>query len=330
MALSNSQYQNLMREYDRRQESALRRKQEHIQEVYKTQPVIQELDEEISRVSLQSARAALLKQPEEKDRLKEKLQDLREQKTLLLQKAGYPPDYMEMQYTCPLCSDTGYIGQEKCRCFKKLEAALYLEQSGLKEVLSEENFSRYTESFYDNTYLLPAYRQTVQAHMHQVYLECVRYTREFAEKGGNLLLTGGAGTGKTFFTHCIAAELLRQGFGVYYLTATELTGIVSGKRSWNREPEQYGEAYDRIFSCELLLIDDLGTEWNNTLTNSELFACLNERLRSGKSCVISTNLDLKGLSERYSERILSRMIGYYRILEFVGTDIRMLKKGLQG
>ena len=326
MSLSNSQYSAIMREYDRRQIEAKRQRDEHVREVERRIPALKELEAEIAALSLAGAKAALLKKDEEKERAKRQLKELREEREALLVGAGYPPDYMELSFACPLCHDTGYIGREKCRCFRKLEAAHYVEESNLKDVLDTENFEHFREDWYDNTRVLPEYQQTVLEHMRGVFRSCLCYAEEFSEKKGNLLLTGPAGTGKTFFTHCIAAYLLREGHGVIYVTATKMMDIVSGSRFDSEGRENAREERQRLYDCELLILDDLGTEWNNAFTNSELFSCLNERLREKKPCVISTNLSLQGLSERYSERVMSRLVGNYRILELVGNDLRLFRK----
>ena len=325
MSLSNSQYGAIMREYDRRQILAQRRKEARVSEAEQAIPALTEVEAEIARLSLQAAKAALAGDEEGKRKASSKLRDMREEKEALLLGAGFPADYMEMVYTCPLCRDTGYVGQEKCRCFRQLEASRYVEESGLKDVLETENFDAYREDWYDDRRVLEPYGETVREHMRGVYQICRRYATEFSRQGESLLLTGPAGTGKTFFTHCIAAELLKEGYGVLYVTASGLTDLFSG-RFEDSGRERFQEDKERLLHCDLLVLDDLGTEWNNAYTNSELFAVLNERLRGKRPCVISTNLSLQGLSERYSERILSRIMGNYRILELIGDDLRIRNK----
>ena len=325
MALSNGQYGEIMREYDQRQYTAEREKKERIREIYEALPAVKRLDDEIASESLEAARAAVLKKKEQQNISQERLLFLRDQKKRLLMEAGYPANYMETWYVCPDCRDTGYIGQEKCRCFKKLEARQYLEQSGLKDVLEKENFSSYSEEYYDDSMPLEPKGETVLAYMRKIVERCRTYAERFETEKGNLLFTGPSGTGKTFLTHCIANELLSEGTDVYYLTAPELADLVAGRRFGEKERDEYAARYARVMECDLLILDDLGTEWMNALIGAELFNCLNERQVRGKFCIISTNLSLRKLSERYSERILSRIIGHYSILELIGADIRIQK-----
>ena len=325
MALSNGQYGEIMREYDRRQLTASREKQERIRAIYEALPAVKRLDGEIAAESLEAARSALFKKEKQQEMSKERLAFLREQKKRLLVEAGYPADYMETHYICPECKDTGYIGQEKCRCFKKLEAQQYLEQSGLKGILEKENFSTYSEEYYDNSLPAGPNGETVLAYMRGIVKRCRAYAENFETEKGNLLLTGPSGTGKTFLTHCIARELLSRGTDVYYLTAPELADVVAGRRFGEKERDEFAARYERVMECDLLILDDLGTEWMNALIGAELFNCLNERQLKGKVCVISTNLSIGKLSERYSERILSRIIGHYSLLELIGADIRIQK-----
>lgn len=138
------------------------------------------------------------------------------------------------------------------------------------------------------------------------------------------MLYGDTGTGKTFLSNCIAKSLLDQCFSVIYFTAFELFDIFE-KNVFDRASD-VSEIHHQIFDCDLLIIDDLGTEFSNSFTTSQLFLCLNERLLAGKSTVISTNLSMKQIAEMYSERTFSRISSNYTLLKFFGDDIRIKKK----
>ncbi len=325
MALNNSQYDALMRVYERRQTENRHEKEQRIAEVYRALPRLEEFDREIASVSLEQARKLLDGDTTAMTRLRAKLAELREGKETLLAMGGFPPDYMEMTYTCPLCKDTGYVDGKKCRCFRQAEIGLLYGQSNLEKVLDSENFDSLTFEYYDKELIVNEKRGISQYdYMRAVVKECRAYVENFREKGGNLLFTGPAGTGKTFLTNCIAKALLDRAEAVLYLTAVDLFQITADRR-FDRE-EESRERYNGISECDLLIIDDLGTELKNSLENVELFYCISDRKLRGKSTVISTNLSVNELRNAYSERIVSRIINDYRILQLFGEDIRIKKK----
>ena len=162
--------------------------------------------------------------------------------------------------------------------------------------------------------------------MENVLRTCKDFVRCFDETPANLLLYGDTGVGKTFLSNCIAKELLDTAHTVIYLTAFGLVDIIEANTFGNDEDNTLEEnMFDYIFDCDLLIIDDLGTEMNNSFVTSQLFLCINERILHGKSTIISTNLSLEDLQERYSERIFSRIISDYQILPIIGEDIRVKK-----
>ena len=325
MALNNSQYDALMRVYQRRQTENRHEKERRIAEVYRALPKLEKFDREIASVSLEQARRLLDGDETAMTRLRGKLTELREGKETLLAMGGFPPDYMEMTYTCPLCKDTGYADGKKCRCFRQAEIGILYGQSNLEKVLDRENFDTLTFEYYDKGLIVNEKRGLSQYdYMRAVVNECRSYVENFREKGGNLLFTGSAGTGKTFLTNCIAKALLDRAEAVLYLTAVDLFQITADRR-FDRE-EDSRERYNGLLECDLLIIDDLGTELKNSLENVELFYCINDRKLRGKSTVISTNLSVNELRNAYSERIVSRIINDYRIIQLFGDDIRIKKK----
>jgi DNA replication protein DnaC len=230
---------------------------------------------------------------------------------------------LTMQYTCSVCHDTGYVDGKKCRCFRQKEIDLLYRQSNLREILAKENFDTFSFEWYDNT--ASDRRLSPLENARNVAAACMEMTVEFSQVKQNLLLTGPAGTGKTFLTHCIAKALLDSCYSVIYLSAAELFEIFSSHQ-FQDEPKQEEELmYHHIYDCDLLIIDDLGTEVANNFTMSRLFSCVNERARSNRPVVISTNLTMSQINSHYSERISSRLISNYKILELYGEDIRIRK-----
>ena len=326
MGLNNSQYDALMRVYQKRQMENRHRQEERIREVYRALPKLEQFDREMGAVSLEQAKKLLAGDIGAMEQLKFKLKELRESREALLAVGGFSPDYMEPTYTCAACRDTGYVDGKKCRCLRQAEIRILYGQSNLEQVLDLENFDRVRYDFYDRDLIVNQKKGISQyEYMKAVIEECRSYAEHFREKGGNILFTGPAGTGKTFLTNCIAKELLDQAEAVLYLTAADLFQILTDKR-FDRGDEDREERYRGILECDLLIIDDLGTELNNSLGNSELFYCINDRGLKGRATMISTNLPMNELRDNYSERIFSRIFSSYRIIPLFGEDIRIKKK----
>ena len=324
--LNNSQYAALMREYQKRQIENRHRQEARIEEVYRALPQMEQFDREIGAVSLEQARKLLDGDKGALERLRFKISELKESREALLAVAGFAPDYMEQTYTCAECGDTGYVDGKKCRCLKQAEIAVLYGQSNLGSILERENFDYITYEYYDKGLIVNAKEGISQyEYMRGVVEECRSYVENFREKGGNLLFQGKAGMGKTFLTNCIAKALLDKAATVIYLTAPDLFQILSDRR-FDRGEADREERYRGVQECDLLIIDDLGTELNNSLGNSELFYCLNSRGLKNLSTIISTNLQMNELRDNYSERISSRVFSNYRIIQLFGEDIRIKKK----
>ena len=326
MALRNSQYDAIMREYGRQQIENHHKLEERRKEIYVRLPVVRQLEAEIAERSVACAKKLLEGDKSVLDRLKEDLRDLREQKALIIRAAGYPDDYLELHYRCPDCRDTGLIDGRKCHCFLQAQMKLLHAQSNLEDVLERENFKALSYEYYDDTEILPQLGITNAAYMRRVVAGCREFVRDFDKKHDNLLFTGSTGVGKTFLTNCIARELMDDFHSVIYLTASDLFDVFSRNKFDYDNAEDMKDMYRFILDCELLIIDDLGTELNNSFTSSQLFYCINERMNMSRSTIISTNLTLARLRDSYTDRVTSRIMSGYRIIPLYGGDIRLLKK----
>ena len=326
MALSNSQYDAIMREYGRQQIENHHKLEERRKEIYARLPVVKQLEAEIAERSVACAKKLLEGDKSVLDRLKEDLRDLREQKALIIRAAGYPDDYLELHYRCPDCRDTGLVDGRKCHCFLQAQMKLLHAQSNLEDVLERENFKALSYEYYDDTEILPQLGITNAAYMRRVVAGCKEFVRVFDKKHDNLLFTGSTGVGKTFLTNCIARELMDDFHSVIYLTASDLFDVFSRNKFDYDNAEDMKDMYRFILDCDLLIIDDLGTELNNSFTSSRLFYCINERMNMSRSTIISTNLTLARLRDSYTDRVTSRIMSGYRIIPLYGGDIRLLKK----
>ena len=300
--------------------------EERRQEIYARLPVVRQLEAEIAERSVACAKKLLEGDKSVLDRLKEDLKDLREQKSLIIRAAGYPDDYLELHYRCPDCRDTGLIDGRKCHCFLQAQMKLLHAQSNLEDVLERENFNALSYEYYDDTEILPQLGITNAAYMRRVVAGCREFVRDFDKKHDNLLFTGSTGVGKTFLTNCIARELMDDFHSVIYLTASDLFDVFSRNKFDYDNAEDMKDMYRFILDCDLLIIDDLGTELNNSFTSSQLFYCINERMNMSRSTIISTNLTLARLRDSYTDRVTSRIMSGYRIIPLYGGDIRLLKK----
>lgn len=326
MALSNSQYNAIMRVYNQRQLKNKHDQDQRAEQVYKRLPQIREIESEISSRAVQCARRLLDGDENARDGLRQQIEDLREQKAVLLASGGFPEDYLEMHYTCKDCQDTGYIGGRKCHCFKQEQIRLLYAQSNIDGIVRTENFDTFSFDYFDDREIVPEIQMTVAAYMKQVYGWCREFVDQYQTEGGNLLFTGSTGVGKTFLTNCIAKALIDSYQSVVYLSANDLFDVFS-KNKFSYEPEEETrDMYQYILDCDLLIIDDLGTELNNSFVSSQLFYCINERLIRQKGTIISTNLSVTRLRDTYSDRVSSRIMSQYTIIPLYGDDIRTKKR----
>ena len=326
MALTSEQYNSIIQQFDRRKRDNQYALENRIRDVYDKVPQIEEINNSISSISVEAARKRLSGDPSASERLRDDIEALVNQRKSLLLINGFPADYLEPSYYCEDCKDTGFIGNEKCHCFKQAEIDILFSQSNISSMLQKENFDTFSFEYYSNEEIDPFSGKTPLENIDEVVDVCDSYVRNFGKEHKNLLFLGETGVGKTFLTNCIANELLKKSYSVIYLSAIKLFDLLADYsfHSKNAALDEYTPK--ELLSCDLLIIDDLGTELTNSFTSSAFFNCINERLIQEKSTIISTNLSIENLDEVYSERILSRITGNYTILKIFGDDIRLLKR----
>lgn len=327
MSLTNMQYDEIIRSYNRINLENKRRQNERILSVYERLPRIREISDEISSLSLETTKKLLLsgQNPDGSIRsFRTKLAALKDEKSRLLRENGFPADYMDMHYNCPDCKDTGYINNVKCHCFKKAEIEILYDQSNIKNVLERENFNTFNLNCFGDSEPDKVTCRTPRANMESVLSICHNFVDNFTsakKQYSNLLFFGKTGVGKTFLTNCIAKELIEKSKSVIYLSSINFFDILSNAE-FNKSDTDARNKASQITDCDLLIIDDLGTELSNSFTNSALFNIINERLIDRKSVIISTNLIFPELMERYSERLTSRLTKEYTFLKIYGDDLR--------
>ncbi len=325
MGISNAQYKDIMYQYDQ-----IRLKNHHLSEkryaeVYGQIPEIQVIQEELVKLSADYARSQLTQTgdtKQETSRYFSKKKELQRKKLKLLTENGYPADYLAPIYNCKYCKDTGYIENKPCSCFKQRKITLLYENSNLMEVLEIENFNTFSEKYYDDTTVDKNVSLTPRQNIIKLKEMCLDYIRHFDDNYTNFIFYGTTGVGKTFITHCIAKALLDTSHTVIYLTALQLFDILEKTKFGGNNDSAYSGQISYIMDSDLLIIDDLGTEFANSFTSSQLYYFIEERHLRRKSVIISTNLSFGEMRDRYSERIFSRFTGYYTFNMIAGEDIR--------
>ena len=292
-------------------------------EIYKRIPQISNLETLMSRNSLNVARVHLKAEENLEaaiQSLKTENLNLRQEKMELLVAHGYPMDYMDLKFKCRKCNDTGFIAGKKCSCYNGHLAEIVYEESHFKELMKDNSFMTYDDSLFDDKSVNPEYNKTVKQNMRDNLKMALRYVLEFSIHAENLYLYGPSGTGKTFLASCIARELLNDGNLVLYRTSAQLMDDIKDiKFRDNKELENL------VMNCELLIIDDLGTEMVSDLAKTEIFNLINIRLLHKKKMIISSNLKLENIRDKYSERLSSRIIGDFIFVPFFGEDLRLIK-----
>lgn len=253
--------------------------------------------------------------------IKKKIQALQSEKEKLLIKNGYSSDYLDDVVHCKKCSDTGFVMGHRCDCLKTLIAKHIGANANLSEPLKHQTFENFDFSlFYD--YENGGKTVPVKKLMQKAVEICMDFAQNFKKTKGNLILQGNAGTGKTYLSSCIANMALENGNTVYYTGAYKLFDTLEALKFGRDTSENTQNTAKYIYDTDLLIIDDLGTEFSTQFTNSVFFDILNSRLINGKSTVISTNLDLEGITNLYTQRVTSRLMGNFKPIGLYGKDIR--------
>lgn len=317
MALSNLQYNTILREYDETRDRNRRILEKRKATIYNELDGYKALDEAVATYSMEYGRKLISGDDSALSDLHYALNTLKDSKLKLLTSGGYPEDYLSPVYDCEDCQDTGYINGRKCHCFKQRMITMLYEQSGIQDMIAENNFATLSEEFYQGQDL-ENFKAAVSS--------CHDFIDQFPSGSPNLFLYGTVGTGKSFLSGCVAKELLDQGYSVVYFSAIQLFDLLSNFAYSKKDKEALYNPYEDLYNCDLVIIDDLGTEIANNFVTSKLFQCLNERMLRGKSTIISSNLALEELKEFYSDRIFSRITSQFTFRKLTGPDVRLMLK----
>ena len=296
------------------------------EKLYAKLPRLAEIDKGLKLFSINLSKV-FLSRPEDFDAqvktLRQEIEELKRERETIYKKNNIPKDYLEIEYECTKCGDTGYTNDGKrCSCFNAQIINNLFQMSNMVNMLRKENFNTFDINVFSNENYKNE-KLTPRQNMYSILGICEDFCNNFHTSNMNLLLYGGTGLGKTFMCNCIANELLNREISVLYQTSFSLFETVENHK-FNKlnETEENRINYNMIFDCELLIIDDLGTEVSNSFTNAELFNIINERMITEKKTIISTNLSLEQIRDTYSDRITSRIFNNFVPLKFYGKDLR--------
>lgn len=324
--MNNQILENIMTEYNKMRLKAAYDADLRKEKLYAAFPELEEAEKQIQLLSIKLSKLYLSNSANLNEQcfsLKSEIEQLKEKRIEIYKKNNIPDDYLKVQYECSKCNDTGYLQDgKKCSCLNRQIIKNLYSISNMEYMLNKENFDTFDINIFSND----AYKNeklTPRQNMYYILEISEDFCSNFYDTNMNLLLYGSTGLGKTFMCNCIASALLRKEISVLYQTAFSLFEIIeTHKFNKQSETEENKINYNMIFECDLLIIDDLGTEVGNSFTNAELFNIINERLITNKKVIISTNLSLEQLRDTYSERITSRVFNNFVPLKFYGEDLR--------
>jgi len=323
--MNNDLKKMIAREYEKDRAEATRKSHERKQQAYARFPRLKELDVQISKLGFALAKIVLgeLELSSAHD-IRARQQALIAERTAMLAQLEITQSYLEDTHKCATCRDTGFVSNKLCRCFHDKLVERFYSLSNVSKSITHENFDTFSFSYYPNE----DYGQGLSPYenMRINHAAALNFTAHFPNIPANLLLYGDAGLGKTFLCNCIAREILNKGHLVIYVTAPQLFKKIEQARFGSDENEHSDTQLELIYEADLLIIDDLGSEFGTVVTKAELFNILNSRLLEKKPMVISTNLSFENFRDTYSDRVYSRVLGGFKLLKFFGEDIRELKK----
>ncbi len=322
MAYNQTNYTRIQEEYKTKYLRAREAADLRRAEVQAAIPAIVELDRELQLTGLSLMNDAMRGGDVEGKiaAVRKHNTELRMRRRALLAAHGYPTDYTDVRYECELCNDSGYVDCRMCTCMKrKLIEAAY-EASGMGHLLQEQAFENFSLKYYESD---PA----AHRRMAQIFAKMKQYATEFDPRtAGNLVLFGGTGLGKTHLSSAVARVVIEAGYDVFYVSAISLLSDFEMRRFGNSAGGETGMDTERYFNCDLLIVDDLGTEVSNQFSTSVLYNIINTRILRRRATIINTNLTQEEFRKRYWDRITSRVLGEYTVLPFLGTDVRAQKR----
>ena len=326
MPYSQEIYHIAKERLEQRRQQALRMAEYNREQLYREIPRLKEIDSELSAIGASIGKSVVGGEGEDFRSLSEKSLCLQEEQEKILSELHIHKEILEPHFSCAMCEDTGYVEEEHrtvvCECLQKLMAEVAGEQLSADLPLKDCTFDNFSLDYYSKE--PDANGKTPFNRMSNIYNYCVNYADTFTPHSKSLLLRGGTGLGKTHLSLAIANVVINKGMSVIYATAPDILSKLEREHFSYRYGEQE-DTFQTLLSCDLLILDDLGTEFVSAFTTSCVYNLFNSRILSGKPIIISTNLQIDELIGAYSQRFVSRLIGACDRLDFIGEDIRAMK-----
>lgn len=314
---------------EQRQENNQSEQRRRLAEVYAKVPPVAEIDASMRAQMAQLVRVTISRAPDMQAQLaalRDANLDLQMRRAELLVEAGFPMDYLDEIVSCPKCRDTGVYEGAPCQCLDRLYNQELTRELGVLLQSGDECFENFDLELYSDEYD-PALGGSARQAMEIVYAGCKRFADKFPAVSANLLLQGGTGLGKTYLSACIARAVAAKSYSVCYDSGSAALDAFERQKFARDEAQEAADARVRqMLDCDLMILDDLGTEMVTPMSLSALYTLLNTRLINGRKIIISTNCSDEELQRRYTPQICSRLQGEFLCLPFAGTDIRLLKK----
>jgi len=318
MSYNPQMYASVKAELEKKRRKAISAADQRLEELDNKYPEIREVDMILKTTGLRIMEAIRMG----KLGLEERMQALKEENELLLakreeylQKRGYPVNYTDPKFECSSCEDTGYCNGKMCTCLREALFRAGVARSGLGKLPEKQTFENFSLHYYSDP-----------ENMSAVLSFCRRYAAEFSEKTSeNILLTGATGLGKTHLSTAIGQEVIRGGYDCVYTSAQNLLSDFEYERFGRNYKDDSPDRTEQYFRCDLLIIDDFGTEMGNSFTIASMYNLINSRMNAGRPIIINTNLSSSEIRNRYDDRIASRLMGNYQPLIFRGDDVRFQK-----
>lgn len=326
-SMKNSFHEKIMLEYEKIREQNYVARLKFKKQVYFHFPRVEEIDEELNMVALDSCREILksaLSPEKVVEEMKKKVEGLVVEREHILKEAGLPANCLDETFCCEICKDTGWNNGEKCQCYKKKLQKLILESSNIKPN-KMHNFEKFNTDLYSDK-VDKEYGISPRENAKNILQTAKKYVKLKDGNSRQLLFYGGTGLGKTFTSECIAKEFIKKDMSVYYTSASKLFTLFEEYKFGRDTSENTKQILDYIAQVDLLIIDDLGTEFRTQYTDSILFDLINSAINENRYMIISTNLDTTQIANTYSDRIASRFVGNFDTILFLGDDIRLSKR----
>ncbi len=314
-----------------RRQDALTTYDAHVKNIKEQHPEIYEIFTNISLTSSKLAKVIFAKDRDGKllvdvSKAVEKIknENLEDQEKLknALSAFGYAEDYLSVNYTCPICCDTGIHLGNRCKCAEELMTSFTISKLNEQCKIRLHSFSEFDLNFYPETYQYNGTTYNSRDKMAEILDFCISYTNRFSEQSQSLFMLGKTGLGKTFLSSCIANELIHKGINVAFDSIQNYLRYIESEHFGRAE----GDTLELLLNADLLILDDLGCEFKSSFNSATIYNLINSRCNMGKPTIVSSNLSINELSERYDDRIISRLIGNYHTLRFIGEDIRQIKR----